>query len=388
MSKKDFYTILGVSKSATKDDIKAAYRKLAVKYHPDKNPDDKEAEEKFKEAAHAYEILSDDAKRQQYDQVGHANYENMSSGGGHGHGPGGMDMNDIFEQFSDIFSSGGFEDFFQSGKGGRKKSKKNIGPEPKRGHDLYKEVTLTLKDAFLGKKEELNFYHFFVCDTCSGKGLKANTSVTLCTSCKGAGQVQFKQGFFAYSQPCTACQGNGYLIPSPCATCKGQSRIQKYDKFSVTIPAGIYDGAELRIAQKGDAGVYEGPTGDLFLKIKILPDKNFQREEHDLVCSVALTYPQLVLGSQIEIESIDGTKEPVKIPKGCAIGERIILPGKGFPNLRNKTKGNLIIIPKCAIPKKLSTTAKDLLTQYSDEIGLETSQNDGSIIGFFKKFLG
>lgn len=386
MSKKNFYTILGVPKSATKDEIKAAYRKLAVTYHPDKNPGNKEAEEKFKEAAHAYEILSDDAKRQQYDQVGHENYQNMGSGGGHHDGHGGMNMNDIFEQFSDIFSNGGFEDIFGGGRS-KKRTKKSVSPEPKRGHDLYKEVVITLKDSFLGKKEEIGFYHFFACQACTGKGVKPGTSFTTCVNCHGAGQIQFKQGFFAYQQACSACQGNGYTIPSPCVECKGQSRIQKYDKFSVTIPAGIYEGAELRITAKGDAGVYSGPSGDLFLKIKILTDKNFQREENDLVCSISLTYPQLVLGSQIEIESIDGTKEIIKVPKGCSVGERILLPGKGFANLRNKVRGNLIVITKCAIPKKLSTKAKDLLTQYSDEIGLD-SCSDGSIIGFFKKFLG
>jgi molecular chaperone DnaJ len=385
MSKKDFYEILGVPRSASKEEIKAAYRKLAVKYHPDKNPDNKEAEEKFKEAAHAYEILSDDTKRQQYDQVGHANYENMGQGGGQSTAHGGMDINDIFENFGDIFGSG-FGDIF--GGQGNKKRKKKAGPDPKRGHDLYKEVTISLKDAFLGKKEQVSFYHFFPCDDCSGKGLKAGTSVQTCTTCHGAGQVQFRQGFFAYAQACSACQGNGYTIPSPCVTCKGQSRVQKYDKFSVNIPAGIYDGAELRIAEKGDAGVYGGPSGDLFLKIKVTPEKKFQREENDLVCSIMLTYPQLVLGSQVEIESIDGTKEIIKIPKGCEIGERITVAGKGFPNLRNKVRGNLIIITKCSIPKKLSTEAKKLLTDYSDLVGTDGSNSDGSIIGFFKKFLG
>ncbi len=248
MSKRDFYEILGVSRTATKEEIKAAYRKLAVKYHPDKNPDNKEVEEKFKEAAHAYEVLSDDAKRRQYDQVGHANFENM---GHQGHaGPDGMDINDIFENFGDIFG-----DIFGGQQQGRKRKRGPIGPDAKRGHDLYKEIAITLQDAFLGKKEQVNFYHFFNCEDCSSKGLKAGTSVVACTKCNGAGQVQFRQGFFAYSQPCTPCQGNGYTIPSPCGTCKGQSRVQKYDKFSVNIPAGIYDGAELRIAEKGDAGV-------------------------------------------------------------------------------------------------------------------------------------
>lgn len=385
MSKKDFYEILGVSRSATKEEIKAAYRKLAVKYHPDKNPDNKEAEEKFKAAAHAYEVLSDDAKRSQYDQVGHDNFQNMGSGGGHG-AHDGMDINDIFQNFGDIFG-GNFQDIFGGGKSGKRK-RQSAGPQPQRGHDLYKEVSITLKDAFLGKKEQVSFYHYFGCEDCGNKGMKTGTSVVTCPKCQGAGQVQFRQGFFAYAQACTPCQGNGYTIPSPCTTCKGQSRVQKYDKFSVTIPAGIFDGAELRIAEKGDAGVYGGPSGDLFLKIKVLPEKKFQREENDLVCSIMLTYPQLVLGAQIEIESIDETKEILKVSKGCAVGERIIIPGKGFPNLRNKVRGNLVIITKCLIPKKISTEAKKLLTEYSDAVGTDGTNTDGSIIGFFKKFLG
>lgn len=380
MSKKNFYEVLGVTKSATKEEIKSAYRKLAMKYHPDRNPDNKEAEEKFKEAAHAYEILSEDSKRQQYDQFGHDAYNNMGSGGGAGQHN--MNMDDIFSNFGDIFG-----DIFGGGSSSKQRQRA-AGPQPKRGHDLHKEVSLTLKDAFLGKKEEVTFYHFFVCEPCVGKGAQPGTQVHICKTCKGAGQIHIQQGFFAFAQTCSTCGGNGFSIPSPCGTCKGQSRVQKYDKFSVTIPAGIYDGAELRIAQKGDAGVYGGPSGDLYLKIKVMPDKKFKREDDDLVCSVMLTYPQLVLGCQIDIESIDGTKEALKIPKGCPVGERIVIPGKGFTRLRNKTRGNLIIIAQCSIPKKLSPEAKDLLTSYSDAVGTEAKDNEGSIISFFKKFLG
>lgn len=378
MSKKDFYQILGVDRSASKADIKAAYRKLALQYHPDRNPNNKAAEEKFKEAAEAYEILSDDAKRQQYDQFGHAGFQGMGGGGGEHH----MNMDDIFEQFGDVFG-----DLFGGGKQQRKRSK-NATPEAKRGHDLYKEVSITLKDAYLGKKEEVTFYHFSPCETCSGKGMEPGTKAATCTTCHGAGQMQVRQGFFAFSQPCHPCSGNGYTIPSPCKPCKGQSRIQKYDKFTVNIPAGIYDGAELRIAGKGDAGVYGGPAGDLFLKIHVMPDKKFKREDNDLVCSVMVTYPQLVFGSQVEIETIDGIKETIKIPKGCPVGEKILIAGKGFVNLRNKVRGNLVVITKCHVPKKISATAKDALTNYFNEIGTDITDNEGSIFGFFKKFLG
>lgn len=378
MSKRDYYTVLGVPKSASKDDVKKAYRKLAMKYHPDRNPDNKEAEEKFKEAATAYEVLSDDSKRQKYDQFGHDGFQNMGSGGGHGgHG---MNMDDIFSNFGDIFG-----DMFG---GGGQRQKRATGPEPKRGHDLHKEVTITLKEAYLGVKKEISFYHFFPCDDCGQKGTAAGTTVKICNVCKGAGQRHIQQGFFAFAQPCSACGANGFTIPSPCKTCKGQSRVQKYDKFTVNIPAGIYTDAELRVTAKGDAGVYGGSSGSLYVKIKILADKKFKRVEDDLVCTMMLTYPQLVLGCQIEIENIDGTKETVKVPKGCPVGEKITSPGKGFIKLRNKTRGNLVVITQCHIPKKLSADAKKLLTDYSDIVGTEAKDDEWSISGFFKKFLG
>lgn len=190
-----------------------------------------------------------------------------------------------------------------------------------------------------------------------------------------------------YAQACSACGGQGFTIPSPCTACNGQTRKQVYDKFNVTIPAGIFDGAELRIAGKGDAGIFGGQSGDLFLRISVMPDKNFKRVEDDLVCTVVLTYPQLVFGSQIEIENIDGTKESIKISKGCPVGERIIVAGKGFAKLRGTGRGNLVVITNCDIPKKLSEKAKEHLTEYSREIGTSTQGNSG-IAGFFKKFLG
>ena len=373
MSKRDFYDVLGVTRSATLQDIKAAYRKLALQYHPDRNPGNKESEEKFKEAAEAYEILSDEQKRKAYDQFGHAG---LGAGAGHGHGQH-MNMDDIFENFGDIFG-----DIF-----GQKRARKKSGPEPRRGHDLHKDITISLKESYTGTKQEIAYYHFETCDTCKGKGTKLGTKPVACATCKGTGQIHFSQGFFMYSQACSTCGGQGFTIPSPCSSCGGQSRKQVYDKFNVTIPAGIFDGAELRIVGKGDAGVYGGPSGDLFLKVNVLQDPHFKRVEDDLTCTVLLTYPQLVFGSQVEIENIDGTKETIKISKGCPVGERIIVAGKGFPKLRATTRGNLVIITNCDIPKKLSEKAKEALTEYSKEIGTSTQGNSG-ISGFFKKFLG
>lgn len=373
MTNRNYYDVLGVPKTASPDEIKAAYRKLALKYHPDRNPNNKDAEEKFKEAAQAYEVLSDQQKRSQYDQFGHTDM----GGTGAGHG---MNMDDIFENFGDIFGS-------MFGGGSQRKSSKS-GLQAKAGHDLAQDVTITLKEAFEGIKKEVSYYHFISCTTCAGKGTKAGSQPQQCSACKGSGQMQFRQGFFMYSQTCSTCAGEGFLITNPCTTCNGKSRLQKYDKFTVNIPTGVYDGAELRIAGKGDAGVYGGQSGDLFIRIQILADKKFERQGDDLVSTLVLTYPQLVLGCQVEIESIDGTMQTVKVPKSCPVGERIVIPGKGFANLRRPgIRGNLVIITQCHIPKKVSTEAKKLLTEYSNIIGTQSDESSG-IASFFKKFLG
>lgn len=376
MAKKDYYEVLGVSRTASQQEIKTAYRKLAMKYHPDRNPDNKEAENKFKEAAQAYEVLSDEKKRKNYDQFGHAGVEGMGAGGAHD-----MNMEDIFEQFGDIFGS-----IF--GSGGSRKKRTAAGPTAKRGHDLYKDISISLKEAFLGTKKEISYYHFVTCTDCQGKGAQKGTLYQPCTVCHGSGQQTYQQGFFAFSQTCGSCMGEGFIIPSPCSTCAGQSRTQKYEKITPNIPRGIFDSAELRLAEKGDAGVFGGPAGDLYLRIHVQPDKAFTRKGDNLETTLTLTYPQLVFGAQVEIESIDGSKEMVKIPKGTKVGEKIFIPKKGFANVRSQQRGDLVITTQCHIPTKLSSEARDLLKNYSDIVGTQTHQQDGGVTGFFKKFLG
>lgn len=374
MPKQDFYETLGVSKSASADEIKNAYRKLAMKYHPDRNPNNTEAEEKFKAAAEAYEVLSDTKKRTQYDQFGHTQDGAGGSYGGHSS----MNMDDIFESFGDIFGQ-----MF----GGQQRTRKTSGPSPIRGHDLSKEIEISLLDAYQGLKYELGYYHFVVCEPCKGHGAKPGTKADMCKNCQGMGKVQYQQGFFMYAQTCSSCGGNGFTISAPCTSCNGQSRVQQFEKFSITIPEGIFDGAELRITGKGDAGVYGGGYGSLFVTIHIKAHDKFKREEDDLVCTVMLTYPQLVLGCQIDIESIDKSMHSVKIPKGCPVGERIIIPGKGFKKLKSNVSGNLVIITQCHIPKKVSAEEKRLLTEYAEVVG-NSVDNSSYISSFFKKFLG
>ncbi len=375
MNKTDYYKILGVGQSATTDEIKTAYRKLAMKYHPDRNPDNKNAEDKFKEATEAYEVLGDTQKRSQYDQFGHAG---MNSGMGGGHGHANMNMDDIFENFGDIFGS-----MF----GGGAKQRRKKGPQPQVGLSLTKNIEITLQEAFLGTKREVAYHHYFCCDTCSGTGARPGTSAQTCATCHGSGEAHLKQGFFMYVQACGTCSGQGFIITTPCTTCNGQSRVQRYDKFTVNIPKGISDDTELRVSGKADAGLFGGPAGDLFLRINVKEDKTFKRDGDDLVCTVMLTYPQLTLGCQVDVENIDGTKHSIKIPKGCPVGEKIIISDEGFHKVRGKTRGNLVIITQCFIPSKISADAKKKLQEYSDIVG-DQAREDGFITSFFKKFLG
>lgn len=373
MAKKDYYDILGVSKSASAEEIKKAYRKQALKYHPDRNKGNKGAEDKFKEAAEAYEILSSKEKRQRYDQFGHAG---MHSGSDYHQY---SNMNDIFSNFGDIFS----EIFGGSGRT-QQQSHRN-SPTPKHGHDLAQELTVTLKESFEGCKKDINTYHFISCTSCGSTGCASGTKPSACSTCRGTGEIHYQQGFFAYSQTCSLCRGEGHTITSPCSSCRGQSRIQKHEKLSVTIPAGIYEEAELRLGGKGDAGIFGGSTGDLYIRIRIQKHAHFYRKEDDLVTDLTLTYPQLVLGCQIEIDNLDGNKQAIKVPRGCPVGKEITLAGKGFARLRGYGKGNLVIIPQCDIPKKLDAKTKDSLMDFSDKLG---NQSSGGVTGFFKKFLG
>lgn len=376
MSKRDYYEVLGVPKSSSPDEIKKAYRKLALKYHPDRNPNDKEAENKFKEATEAYEVLSDEKKRQRYNQFGHSGMQ----GGSDYHQY--QDMGDIFENFGDIFGS-----IF--GQQQQQKRGKKSGPTAQRGHDLAQELSISLKESYTGCKRDISIYRYIACEKCHGAGAASGSKPTPCTACQGSGQIISRQGFFSYAQTCNSCWGQGFIISNPCSGCHGQSRVQKHERLAdVNIPAGIFDRAELRISGKGDAGIFSGPAGDLYITVHVSEDKKFFRRNNDLVTRLNLTYPQLVLGCQIEIENIDGSKETIKIPQGCPVGKEITVVGKGFPDLRSKTRGNLIIITNCDIPTKLNAETKKSLVEFAEKLGNQSSNSEGTISGFFKKFLG
>lgn len=349
MPKRDYYEILGVAKDANQEEIKKAYRKLALKYHPDRNPGNKEAEDKFKEATEAYDALSNPEKRKAYDKFGHAGAEQMGGFGQY------SDINDIFENFGDIFG-----DLF--GTGSTRKRSAKTGPVAQRGHDLSQKIQISLKESYLGCKKDIDAYRYEKCDQCNHTGCKAGTKPSTCAACQGMGTVHHKNGFFVYSQHCPECMGQGFKIKDPCSKCHGQSRYQKYEKLSISIPAGIYNAAELRIHEKGDAGIFGGDSGDLYLAVEIKPDTKFYRRDDNLVTSINLTYPQLVLGCQIEIENIDGTKEQIKIPRGCQVGEEIKIPWERISKVTSIREGRFDLYYSLPYSNKINRRCKKSIT--------------------------
>ena len=373
--KSDYYKILGVDRSSSVDEIKKAYRKLAIKHHPDKNSGNKQSEEKFKEAAEAYEVLSNDQKRKKYDQFGHS----------------GMDMGTDYHQYSDIGDIlSNFGDIFDNifGSSGRRQRSNDGSPISQKGHDLSQNIAITLQESYVGCKKDIRVYRFVVCEKCRGTATKIGTKPASCVGCDGRGQTLYQQGFFSFAQPCTTCKGQGFVITDPCSGCRGQSRTQSYEKLSVKVPIGVDDSVELRISGKGDAGIFNGTAGDLYIVINIQPHKKFYRRNDDLTTFLNLTYPQLTLGCQVEIETLDGSKDTVKIPRGCPVNHEIIIPGKGFRNIQGYGSGNLVIQTRCDIPKKISKDTKEALLAYADKLGNDSQAKNNGISGFFKRFLG
>ena len=353
-NKRDFYDILGVARNATDDEIKKAYRKLAMKYHPDRNPDSKEAEGKFKEAKEAYEMLSDPQKRAAYDQYGHAGVDpNMGGFGGGGQGFGGF--SDAFgDIFGDIFGGG-------SARGGRG------GPQVYRGADLRYSMEITLEEAAHGHETQIRVPSWSNCDSCGGDGAEPGTKVETCTTCHGAGQVRVAQGFFSMQQTCPRCSGSGKYIPKPCKKCHGAGKIKSQKTLEVKIPAGIDDGMRIRSSGNGEPGVNGGPSGDLYVEVHIKEHPVFQREGEDLHCEMPISFIDAALGGEIEVPTLSG-KASFDVPEGTQSGRVFRLRSKGIKSLRTALPGDLYIHVQVETPVKLNETQKDLLRKFDESL--------------------
>jgi len=368
MAKRDYYDVLGVNKSASPEDIKSAYRKLAVRYHPDKNPGDKAAEDKFKEASEAYGILSDKNKKENYDNFGHAAFENGGGGQGGFGGFGGSDFSDIFEDF--------FGDF---GGGGRRNSRRSSS---NRGSDLRYDLSITLEEAYSGKKQNIQFSSSDKCGTCKGNGSKPGFSADRCTYCGGNGKVRSNQGFFTVQQTCPQCSGSGEEITNPCSDCGGNGVKQTSKKISVTIPRGVDDGTRIRLAGKGEAGSRGGANGDLYLFINVKSHELFKRSDENLFFEFPISIADAALGTTIEIPTIDGGKAKIRIPDGTQSGKQFRLKGKGMPYMRGSGTGDLYVQINTEVPISLNREQKELLEKFRE---IENEKSNPSIKQFFKK---
>ncbi|MEZ4526766.1 MAG: molecular chaperone DnaJ [Desulfobacterales bacterium] len=346
-SKRDYYEVLGVSRDAGDSDIKSSYRKLAMKYHPDRNPDDREAEEKFKEAAEAYEVLRDPEKRKLYDQYGHRGLENTGFSGFGG-------FEDIFSNFGDVF-----EEFFGFG-GGRR----GAGNRVQRGADLRYDLELSFMEAAFGTETQINVEKLASCPTCAGTGCEPGTRPEICRHCGGSGQISRSQGFFTVRTACPHCRGNGQSISHPCSNCRGSGKIRINKKVAVRIPAGVDNGSRLRLTGEGEAGAQGGPAGDLYVFIHVRPHEFFRRDNIDVICEIPVSFIQAALGDRVKIPTLNGEKV-LDIPKGTQPGELFRFHGEGIPSLRNGKRGDQIIRVDIRTPTNLSKKQENLLREFA-----------------------
>jgi len=362
--KRDYYEVLGVSRTCTEQELKSAYRKLAMQYHPDRNPGDTSAEEKFKEASEAYSVLSDQDKRAQYDRFGHA--------GLGGAGFGGFDASafqDLSEIFGDIF---GFGDAFG---GGRRRSR------AQRGADLRADIAIELKDAIFGKTTEIPVRKTETCDVCRGSGAAHGKLPTTCSNCGGRGQVRYQQGFFTVSRTCGSCGGTGEVITDPCKTCRGQGRVIRDHILKVEIPPGVEDGTRIRYQSEGEAGAFGGPAGDLYVVLAIKEDPRYARDGNNLHSMVSISFPQAALGTEVTIPTFEGDYM-LKIPPGTQSGQQIPIRNKGVPALRGRGRGDLVVHVEVQIPKKLTQRQRELLEELSTITSVDEKHDKR---GFFER---
>lgn len=375
MAKQDFYETLGVARDADEKILKSAYRKLAMQFHPDRNPGNDEAEHKFKEISEAYETLKDAQKRAAYDRFGHAAFENGGPGrGGHGFGADfSSSMSDVFE---DIFG-----DFMGGGGGGRGRER----PSRLRGSDLRYNLEIDLEEAFSGHTVEIDVPTLVQCDTCEGSGAKPGTGMSTCGTCSGHGKVRAAQGFFTIERTCPTCQGRGETMDQPCTTCSGQGRKQESRSLSVDIPKGIEDGTRIRLADEGEAGMRGGPPGDLYIFISVRPHELFQRDGADLYARVPIEMTIAALGGDFEVPTLEGKRARVKVPAGTQPGQRVRLKSKGMPVLRSAQMGDLYVQMDIETPQNLTKRQRELLEEFQK---LSTKENNPTSSGFFSHLKG
>ena len=374
MSKRDYYLVLGVARDASDPDIKTAYRKLALKFHPDRNSGDKGAEERFKEAAEAYSVLADADKRSRYDRFGHAAVSGSA-------GAGGFDPT-IFAEFDDIFGSIG--DIF--GLGGMFGGRRRGGPQ--RGTDLRYDLDITFEQAASGLETTIQIPRHETCETCSGSGAAPGTSATTCPQCRGTGQLRYQQGFFTVARTCGQCRGTGRIISKPCQTCHGAGAVEQLRKLTVKVPAGIATGQRLRLSGEGEAGGKGGPAGDLYVVISVQEHPFFHRDGNDLACEIPVNFTTLALGGDIKVPSVSGDPQNLKVPEGTATGAVFRLRGKGMPDVSGRGRGDLLVTVQAITPRKLTREQRKLLEQLGALLPpqeFEPTSREGDERGIFEK---
>ncbi len=368
--KRDYYEILGVTKGTDADTIKKAYRKLAMQFHPDRNPGDKAAEDKFKEAAEAYEVLSSPEKKQRYDQFGH-----QATGAGGGFGGGGFhDMNDIFSQFGDVFG-----DIFGGGGGGGRGQSRSKNSS-RRGSDLRYISEIILEDVLKDSEKQIEFDTEEQCGECAGVGAAKGSQAVTCKTCRGSGQVVRQQGFFQMATTCSTCSGSGEMIENPCKPCRGAGRTKTKRKIKVNIPAGVDNGTRLRVTGEGEGGYRGGPNGDLFVELRIADHEIFEREGDHLFAELDVPYLQFILGGDLTVQGLDGDVE-VEIPRGAKLGDRIKVGSRGLPSLRGSRRGDLYYTLQPEFPEKLSDDEEKLLREIAEIKKTKVATGKGSFFG-------
>jgi molecular chaperone DnaJ len=376
MAKRDYYETLGLSRGASADEIKKAYRQKAKELHPDRNADNPDAESQFKEVNEAYEVLKDAEKKAAYDRFGHAAFENGMGGGGQRGGYGGGNA-DFASAFSDVF-----DDLFGDFMGGRQGGGRSRAT---RGNDLRYNLQITLEEAFSGLQKTISVPTSVACDSCNGTGAEGGSEPVTCPTCSGMGKVRAQQGFFTVERTCPTCSGMGQTIKNPCKTCHGAGRAEKNRSLSVNIPAGVETGTRIRLAGEGEAGLRGGPSGDLYIFIEVRPHKLFERDGTNLYCRVPVSMVSAALGGDIEVPTIDGGRSRVKIPEGSQTGRQMRLRGKGMPALRSGGTGDMFIELNVETPVKLNGRQKELLREFAD-LSEENNPQSSSFFSSVKSF--